>query len=202
MIQRAQIQRAQIRPAGRKTLALSLALAAAALLWAPTAQAERLPLRFGIEGHVSLLSNQVDRSLLNITFGGGIRLGYRGEGARWGGFLLFEQNAWYATDLFQGVVPGVRNLGLGLERLWSSRLVRTSVVVGISMLAYDTELNSKNTTGLFFDLRPATLRWHITRSVVFELTPLHFVVVAPVLDEPRLVTVQYRTTLGLEFILR
>lgn len=191
-----------IHRAHRTVIALVFALVAASLLWAPKASAERLPLRLGIEGHVSLLSNQVDRSLLNITFGGGIRLGYRGDGARWGGFLLFEQNAWYATDLFQGVVPGVRNLGLGIERLWSSGLVRTSMVVGISMLAYDTELNSKNTTGLFFDLRPATLRWHITRSVVFELTPLHFAVVAPVLDEPRLVTVQYRTTLGLEFILR
>lgn len=191
-----------IHRAHRTVIALVFALVAASLLWAPKASAERLPLRLGIEGHVSLLSNQVDRSLLNITFGGGIRLGYRGDGARWGGFLLFEQNAWYATDLFQGVVPGVRNLGLGIERLWSSGLVRTSMVLGISMLAYDTELNSKNTTGLFFDLRPATLRWHITRSVVFELTPLHFAVVAPVLDEPRLVTVQYRTTLGLEFILR
>lgn len=184
----------------RHLLAFSLALASLAL--ANEAKAERLPLRFGVEGHVSLLSNQVDRSLLNITFGGGLRLGYRGEGARWGGFFVFEQNAWYATDLFQGVVPGVRNFGLGVERLWSSRLVRTSMVVGISMLAYDTELNSKNTTGLYFDLRPATLRWHLSRSVVFELTPIHFVVVAPVMREPRLVTAQYRTTLGLEFILR
>ena len=184
----------------RHLLAFSLVLASLAL--ANEAKAERLPLRFGVEGHVSLLSNQVDRSLLNITFGGGLRLGYRGEGARWGGFFVFEQNAWYATDLFQGVVPGVRNFGLGVERLWSSRLVRTSMVVGISMLAYDTELNSKNTTGLYFDLRPATLRWHLSRSVVFELTPIHFVVVAPVMREPRLVTAQYRTTLGLEFILR
>lgn len=181
---------------------LTAAFVAGVLLWAPTARAERLPLRIGVEGHFSLLSNQVDRSLLNVSFGGGIRLGYRAEGGTWGGFLLFEQNAWLATDLFQGVVPGVRNLGLGVERLWKDGLVRTSMVLGISMLAYDTELDSKNTTGIFFDLRPATLRWHISRSVVFELTPLHFVVVAPVMREPRLVTVQYRTTLGLEFVLR
>ncbi len=167
-----------------------------------TAHADPPPLRFGAEIHASFLSNQTDRSLLNVTFGGGVRLGYRPDGARFGGFLFFEQNAWYATDLFRGVVPGVRNLGVGLERLWRGELVRTSMVLGISMLAYDTELDRKRTTGLSFDLRPATLRWHLTRRTVFELTPLHLVVVAPVMREPRLVTAQYRTTLGLEILLR
>ncbi|MEM9068285.1 MAG: hypothetical protein AAGE52_07250 [Myxococcota bacterium] len=159
------------------------------------------PLRWATEAHFSLLSNQADRSLLNVTFGGGFRFGYRGDG-EWGGFLHFEQNAWLATELFRRVVPGVWNIALGVERLWASKLIRTAMAAGVSILAYDTELHRRGTTGVFFDLRPASLRWQVSRIVAVELTPLHFVVVAPVLREPELVNVEYRTTLGVEVTLQ
>ncbi|MEM9864546.1 MAG: hypothetical protein AAF938_23300 [Myxococcota bacterium] len=179
------------------------ALAAAMVLCVPAlAEAEPPTLRLGIEVHGSFLTNQVDRSLLNVTFGGAVRIGYRADGATWGGYVVFEQNAWLATELARQVVPGVRNFGIGVERIWADGIVRTSLSVGLSTLAFDTELHQKNTTGIFFDLRPAALRWAITDAVAFELTPFHLAVVAPVLDEPTLVNVEYRTTLGFEFGLR
>lgn len=188
--------------AGRAGVWGVVAAVALTVLSTSPASASPPPLRVGLELHGSFLSNQSDRSILNVTFGGGIRMGYREDGATWGGYLFFEQNAWYATELFSGLVPGVRNVGVGIERLWPSGLVRTSMTLGVSILAYDTALDDRGTTGVYFDLRPASLRWEITRAVIFELTPIHLVVVAPVVQEPVLVNAEYRTTLGFEFVLR
>ena len=118
---------------------------------------EPLEFRWAIEAHASFLSNQADRSLVNVTFGGALRFGYRGD--EWGGYFQMEQNAWLATELYRGVVPGVWNLAMGVERLWASGLIRTAMAAGISILAYDTELHERGNTGIFFDLRPAALRW-------------------------------------------
>lgn len=167
---------------------------------APRANAdEPVIFRWAIEAHASFLSNQADRSLVNVTFGGGLRFGYRG--GAWGGYFQMEQNAWLATELYRGVVPGTWNLALGVERLWANDLIRTAMAAGISILAYDTELHERGQTGIFFDLRPAALRWSPSSRVAIELAPLHFVVVAPVLRNPELVNVEYRTTLGVELTL-
>lgn len=179
----------------RPCIALVILLAVAS-----TSEAqERLVMRVAIEAHASFLSNQADRSLVNVTFGGGLRFGYRKN--NWGGYFQMEQNAWLATELYSGVVPGVWNLAMGVERLWANQLIRTAMAGGISILAYDTELHDRGQTGVFFDLRPASLRWTPGKRVAIELTPLHFTVVAPVLREPELVNIEYRTTLGIEVTL-
>lgn len=165
------------------------------------AQGEPPPLVFAVELHGSAFSNQQDRSLLNVSFGGGLRVSYRPPDTRVGVFVFFEQNAWLATELFNGVVPGVRNFGVGTELLWGDSIVRSSGAFGLSMLAYDTELDARGTTGVFFDIRPASVRWR-RRHFTFEFTPLHMVIVAPVLSSPTLITAQYRTTLTLEYALR
>ncbi len=155
-----------------------------------------------IDGHFSLVSNQTDRSLLNITFGGGLRAAYHPHRSPWGIQLLMEQNAWYATELFTGVLAGVRNIGIGPEFLWANNLIRTSMAMGISMLAHDTSLHRKHSTGFFSDLRPASIRWAVGERVFVEFTPLHAVILAPVLHHPRLIIIQYRSTLSLEVRLR
>ena len=52
--------------------------------------------------------------------------------------------------------------------------------------------------GLFLDLRPAALRWTLSRHLVLVLDPLTVALVAPVLGSPGIHQLEYRTLLGLE----
>jgi len=162
----------------------------------PASAQRAQPFHFAIELHGSVLSNQPERSLLNATVGGALRFGYR-TAKGWGGFAHLEQNVWFATELEKGIVPGAWNVGIGIERLWAERLIRSSFTAGLSILAFSTDLHERGAVRVFGDLRPATLRWQLGRRTVFELTPLHVVVMVPVPSPPRLLSIQYRTSLAL-----
>jgi len=182
---------------------LRLVLAFGFALLAAPALADDAPFVFGVEGHLSTLSDQPDRSLLNVTYGGALRFGYRqAEGeARFGGVLLLERNAWLGTELTAGSFRGVWNVGAGVERIWGRGLLRSSAVLGVSILHADTELHRRGTTGAFVDLRPVALRWELHPVLTFELTPLSLSVLAPALRDPPLFFTQYRTTLAFEVVL-
>ena len=151
------------------------------------------------EAHFSMITNQVDRSTLAVVFGGGIQLSRRvGE---WGFLGRVEQNSWLVTELEARLVRGVINVGFGVERFLFEGFVRLSLSGGVSVLAFDSELDAAGSFGLFTDFRPAGLRWRLSRRFLLVLDPLHFVVVAPIIDQPYLTTIQYRTSLAMEICL-
>ncbi len=149
-----------------------------------------------LDTHASLLSDMAERSVLAGTFGYGLRGGFR-----WcniGILLLVEHNMWVATEYDAKVVAGAVNLGVGADYIYGNGLVRSALVVGPSILAWDTLLDDAGTVGLFLDIRPVGLRWPVHDFLVVGLDPLNLSVVAPVLGGIPLVNIQYRTYLYLE----
>jgi hypothetical protein len=151
-----------------------------------------------LEGHVSLLSDAANWSLLAGTFGYAGRGGYRWNS--WGLFAQIEHNMWLATEMETEVVQGAVNIGVGADFTYADGFVRTSLAIGPSILAFDTVLDDAGTTGLFIDFRPVGLRWAPHEHLVIGLDPISFALVAPVLDGIPLIYTQYRTELYLEML--
>jgi hypothetical protein len=152
----------------------------------------------GVEGHASLLSDAPERSFINATMGYGLRAGYRL--GRLGLVAEVERNYWLPTELSHALVPGALNIGVGAEWLAVGGRVRLSATAGPSILWYDATFDSKGTTGLFVDLRPAGLRWRPSRLVAVAFDPLSLAIVAPVLGSPGILQLEYRTLLGVEIL--
>lgn len=174
---------------------------AIALLLAPQGAARAVemgPAFVQVEGHASFLSDVRDEAVLSSTFGYGVRGGYRF--GRWGVFAHIEQNMWLALEQGDQVVDGALNFGLGAEFIYADGFVRTSVVLGPSVLLFDTTLDDAGATGLYAELRPAGLRWALQDWLFLSLDPLTFALVMPVLDGIPLVRIEYRTVLATEFV--
>jgi len=150
------------------------------------------------EFHLSILSDLIDRSTLNITFGYAAKFGYRWA-SDWGAYFHAEHNLWTETELETTVRQGVLNIAAGGERLYFLRRMRAAAAVGLSILLYETALDDAGTTGLFFDVRPTGVRWPMGKGLVLVLDPLTFTVAAPVLGGIPLLQIQYRTVLALEY---
>ena len=148
------------------------------------------------ESHASVLSDAPERSVLASTFGVGVRGGY--TWGQWRGLAHLERNYWLSTELADRMKAGALNLGFGVEYLSAQGFVRTSAGLGTSTLMFETLLDERGTTGLFFDLRPVELCWMPLDSLGITLTPFSFTYVSPVLDNPPIRMVLYRTILGLE----
>ncbi len=149
-----------------------------------------------LELHYSILTDLSDRSTLAPSFGYALKGGYRW--GRWGAFLQFEQNLWVATELDKEVVQGAFNIGVGGEVSYFKGRARTSLAVGPSILAFNTQLDSAGGVGMFLDLRPIGIKWDVKKHFRLGLDPLSFAMVAPVLDGIPLVQIQYRTTFWME----
>lgn len=164
------------------------------LLGLPAAGAAESPRPTGhlaLEGHTSLFSDVSDRSVLAQTFGYALRGGLRWS--RWGLLIHAEHNLWRTSELEDSIVAGAVNLGVGGELIVADGFVASSVVVGTSILAYETLLDEPGTAGLFFELRPVGLRFNPRPGIVLCFDPLVFSVVAPVLTGVPLIFIQYRT---------
>ncbi len=151
------------------------------------------------EGHWSLFTVEKERSIVANTFGYGLRMGYRWP--EWAAFLQVEHNMWLATEYETDVVNGAVNIAVGGDYVFADGLIRTSLAVGISVLAFDTLIDDAGSVGLFAELRPLGLRWEVAPHVVIGLDPLTTSLVAPVLDAIPLVMIQYRSLVYVEGIL-
>ena len=152
-----------------------------------------------IEGHFSLLSDAPERSFINVTSGYALRGGYRF--GHWGLLAQVERNYWLPTELSSDLKPGALNIGLGVEWFAMQDRVRIGVTAGPSILWFDTAFDTKGSVGVFVDLRPAGLRWSLPHELALVFDPLSLAVVAPVLGDPGILQLEYRTLLGVEMIL-
>lgn len=152
-----------------------------------------------VEMHGSLLNDVEDRRPAGDSFGYDVKAGWRFR--QLGVFFQFEQNMWVTSQFELGVAQGVVNLGLGLEVNYLNGYARTAVSLGPSILLFDTVVDKAGNTGFFLDVRPIGMRWPITRYFAITLDPMSFAVVAPALDRFPLIMIQFRTTLGFEFVM-
>lgn len=136
----------------------------------------------------------------NSNIAGGIgyagRLGWRAK--KWGVFAQFERDFWMVSEVDLDLVNGVLNFAAGAERLSFKDRVRSSIAFGTSTLMFDTVFDEAGTTGLFLEVRPISLRWPVARKVTLEVSPLSVTLLAPVLKEPGIRKIEYRTVLTLE----
>lgn len=149
------------------------------------------------ELHGSLFSDAANLSLTGGSFGYAVKGGFRWSG--WGVFGILEHNMWLAPNLInEKVVMGVVNIGVGAELTYAGGFVRTSLAFGPSLLAFDTILDKAGTTGIFLHVMPVGLRFVVHKHLVLVLDPISFALIAPVLGGIPLITIQYRTTFGVE----
>lgn len=149
-----------------------------------------------LEGHGSLLSDLPERSVLSATFGAGLRGGYRWDGV--GAFLHVERNWWLSSELDLRVEPGALNIAAGVEYLFFDGFARSSFAIGPSILLFDTPLDDAGAVGIYADLRPMGLRWHLWETLHLGLVPLALALVAPVVGDVPLALTEYRTLLSVE----
>jgi hypothetical protein len=152
--------------------------------------------RVALEGHGALLNSGARGPLANVNFGYGLRGGLEQE--RWGLFAHVEQSAWLGTELGGGVVPGVLNIGVGVEHRFAGGLIRSSVTVGPSVLLFATALDPAGSVGVFIDLRPLGLRWALDSRLTLGFDPLNVALLAPVLTGFPLLRTQFRSAVVIE----
>jgi hypothetical protein len=150
------------------------------------------------EVHASVLSDAPSRSTLASTYGWGLRTAYKW--GSWNALVHFEHNQWLSTELDDQTKKGVLNIGIGGAYIYGKGRLRSSLVLGISRLRFDTLFDQRGSTGPFIDLRPLEFRWFPLHWLSLTLTPFSFTYLSPVTEDPPIRMVLYRTLFGAEFI--
>ena len=165
---------------------------------APAGGVVQHPWWVAAELHMSFLSNLVEKSTVNLTYGYGAKSGYRWK-TDWGVYFQLEHNLWLETEMDVTTQQGVFNIGVGAERLYFARRMRAALAIGPSILLYDTALDDAGTTGLFIDVRPTGVRWPVGKGWALVFDPLTFTLEIPALSGIPLLQIQYRTVLAVEY---
>jgi hypothetical protein len=149
--------------------------------------------------HGSIFTDQRDRSIFAETLGMGGRLSR--HFGRFSAHVLAEHNFWKGQDQNKEWHSGVLNLGVGGSFHFVNGHVRSSISTGLSVLTFDTRMDSLGHGGVFFEGCPIGLRWFPSEKLVLGLDPLSLHLDAPVLESPRLLYLRYRSTFYLEMSL-
>jgi hypothetical protein len=134
-----------------------------------------------------------DRAFSNLTLT--FRGGWRGRHVDLSGSVGLMA----AGD--ETIDPGVRNdllnIGVGVGVRYFADRMRTAVSLGPSILMSQSVRHCPGTTGFFLDVRPAGFRIPL-RTMAFEIQPLGFSVLAPILSEVPLVYLVFYTAVAVE----
>lgn len=148
---------------------------------------------------LSILGETGQRQSLARSFA----LALRG-GVRWGMWGIFTQiePAYWRVSKTDGAkeIQGALNLGIGGELLSAKGLVRSAFSIGPSILTHAGEVDDAGSTGVYFEIRPAGLRWLIADRFVLGLDPIILSIMAPVLEGIPLIELEYRTTIIGEYV--
>lgn len=114
-------------------------------------------------------------------------------------FARGELNSWRerrddGTDDFVLTV----DLGLGAGLAYGGGRLRSSVALGMTVLAVPTDIDPAGSIGAFADIRPLGYLWRLTPGLRLGVVPLSLTLSVPVLTGIPLVSIQYRTTVFAE----
>ena len=156
----------------------------------------------------SFLNLDLGLSILGETgsrehFSKSFAIGFRG-GKRWGNLGVFAhlEPAYWRVAKPDGSeeFKGAFNVGLGGELLSAQGLVRSSLSFGSSILTKGGELDQAGSKGIYFELRPAGLRWLIASDFIIGFDPIILTMMVPVLEGIPLIELEYRTVLIGEYV--
>jgi hypothetical protein len=148
---------------------------------------------------LSILGETGHREHFARSYALGIRGGKRW--GRWGAFAQVEPAYWIVSKPDGGQeLQGAVNLGVGGEVLSAQGLIRTSLSMGPSFLVSAGEVDEPGSTGVYFELRPAGLRWLVAQRFVLGLDPIVLSIMMPVLEGIPLIELEYRTTIIAEYV--
>lgn len=116
-------------------------------------------------------------------------------------FAIVDRDNWMEFEYEVRLNTGVFNAGVGASVLLFDNRVAISVSLGTSTLLFNAIFDKAGQTGIFVDIRPATLRWPITRRMHLVFAPVSFFLMMPVLHDPVLKRLEYRTSIGFEVTL-
>lgn len=97
------------------------------------------------------------------------------------------------------VVAGAANFGPGFEYRFFDERVRTAAFGGVSVLLFDTAVETAPRLGFFLETTALGIRWPLTSGTALRLDPIGFQLSVPVLVGIPLVHYQFRHTLSFEF---
>lgn len=140
----------------------------------------------------SLLTDTTDSSYFAETLGAGLTTGYR-VSQNMTLLMHAELNTWRSQDDDDQWNSGVFNFGGGIDYAIFPPHVHASFMLGISVLTFDTAIDSAGTTGFFLDFAPIDLRFQFLKRFEVSIFPLSLRLEAPVLHDPPIYYIQYRT---------
>jgi hypothetical protein len=90
------------------------------------------------------------------------------------------------------------DLGVGAGLDYGGGRLRSSLVLGATILAVPGDVDTAGAIGVFADVRPVAYTWQVARGMRLGVVPLSFFFSVPVLTGIPLVSIQYRTTIFAE----
>jgi hypothetical protein len=115
-------------------------------------------------------------------------------------FARAEANAWRdRRDDGSDDFVLMFDLGVGARLDYGAGRLRSSVAAGGTVLAAPTDVDQAGTFGVFADVRPLGYAWPLASGMRLGVVPLSFTLAIPVLTGIPLVSIQYRTTVFLEW---
>lgn len=155
---------------------------------------------FGASFSFSILTDNMDSSFFAETLAGSVTVGY-GLTPNLTFLLRLEQNVWHSEEYSNKWYSGVFNIGLGLDYQVFSPHVHFAALLGPCILTYDTGFDDAGEAGFFFELSPIELHWNFADHWKLMVSILSIHVDVPVVHEPMLKYIQYRTTIGFAYVL-
>ncbi len=157
--------------------------------------------RWYLEGQISLsiVTDKIDSSYFAETFGFSVTAGF-GVTDDMMIIVVLEQNNWKRGERGGNWDPGVFNAGVGmLYQVYAPHVFfRTSV--GTSTLTFDSPLDSMGATGAYVDIVPIEIHWEPTDNLILALRPLSVHIDAPVINDPGIHYMQYRTSFSVGYL--
>jgi hypothetical protein len=152
----------------------------------------------GFSAFGSLFSDMDTMSNNAVGYGETITAGARVKNL--GSYLKISTDRWLSAETSMEIKKGVLNFAFGFETLLFENRIRMSIEMGTSTLRFNTAFDEKGSTGIYAGFNPGALRWYPgkKKKFVIELTPFMLAVQKPVLKQPVILRVEYRTVFGIE----
>lgn len=154
----------------------------------------------GVAFSFSILTDRTDSSYFAETVGGSFTAGY-GMTQNLTLLLRVEQNGWHNEEYNNNWNSGVFNIGVGLDYQMFAPYVHLSFIAGPSILTSDTQLDKAGSVGIFMEISPVELVWIFDDHWRLSVSGLSLHIDIPVTHDPVLRYVQYRTSVGISYIL-